>query len=315
MTRPYPDAADPAAANVSTAAAFSAADRAAQLAGVRIDELASMAELRLAHRLAAEIWGSAVDSPPITAELGRAIGHAGGYLSGAWQGDPASTAPARLIGVCVGFLGRDRSLHSHLCGVDPAARGHQVGYALKLHQRAWALGAGLAEITWTFDPLVRRNAFINLAKLGARATQYLPDFYGVMADQLNAGDEHSDRLLVRWPLVDPRVARACAGAPVEVDLEALRRGGASIALAAGGDGRPHEPPQPPPSAPAGGSGQVRLVQVPADIAAVRAADPASGQAWRAASRRLLGEHLDGGGRIAGFHRDGWYVLDREEAAT
>ncbi|HEX2499123.1 MAG TPA: GNAT family N-acetyltransferase, partial [Actinomycetes bacterium] len=275
---------------------------------------------RQAQRLAAEIWGSAVDSPPITAELGRAIGHAGGYLSGAWQADPASTGPGRLIGVCVGFLGRDHSLHSHLCGVEAAARGRQVGHALKLHQRAWALRAGLAEITWTFDPLVRRNAFINLAKLGAIAMQYLPDFYGVMADQLNAGDEHSDRLLVSWPLADPRVARACAGAPAEVDLDALHGRGASVALDAGQDGRPQEaqqPPQPPSpqQPPAGGPGPVRLVRVPADIAAVRAADPAAGRAWRAATRRLLGEHLDGGGRIAGFHRDGWYVLDREEVGT
>ena len=310
MTRPDLETADLARADVSTAAAIGAADRAAQLAGVRIGELASMAELRLAHRLAAEIWGSAADSPPITAELGRAIGHAGGYLSGAWQADAASGEPDRLIGVCVGFLGRDQSLHSHLCGVDPSARGHQIGYALKLHQRAWALRAGLAEITWTFDPLIRRNAFINLTKLGACAIQYLPDFYGVMADQLNAGDEHSDRLLVSWHLADPRVARASAGTPVEVDLEMLRQRGASVALDAGDDGRPVEPPSPP-----GGSGPVRLVRVPADIVAVRIADPAAGQAWRAATRRLLSEHLDRGGRIAGFHRDGWYVLDREEVGT
>lgn len=315
MTRPDLDAVDPATANAITAAAIGAADRAARLAGIRIEELASMSELRLAQRLATEIWGSAADSPPITAELGRAIGHAGGYLSGAWQADPASADPGRLIGICVGFLGRDRCLHSHLCGVTAAARGRQVGYALKLHQRAWALQAGLVEITWTFDPLVRRNAFINLAKLGASATQYLPDFYGVMADQLNAGDEHSDRLLVSWLLADPRVARACAGASIEVDLDALRRGGALVALDADEDGRPQEPPEQTQPSPSGGPGPVRLVRVPADIAAVRAADPAASQVWRAATRRLLGEHLDSGGRIAGFHRDGWYVLDREEVGT
>ena len=323
MTRPDLAATDPVPAEVSTATAIGAADRAAQLAGVRIEELASMAELRLAQRLAAEIWGSAADSPPITAELGRAIGHAGGYLSGAWQADATGTGPERLIGICVGFLGRDRCLHSHLCGVDPAARGRQVGYAHKVHQRAWALQAGLAEINWTFDPLVRRNAFMNLVKLGATATHYLPDFYGVMADRLNAGDEHSDRLLVSWVLADPRVAQACAGTQASVDLDALRRRGASVVLDTGEDGRPKQPAQPPGSAAGPGGpgepgepgGPVRLVRVPADIAAVRAADPDAGRAWRAATRRLLGEHLGGGGRIAGFHRDGWYVLDREEVGT
>ena len=77
-----------------------------------------------------------------------------------------------------------------------------VGYALKLHQRAWALQRGIATITWTFDPLVRRNAYFNLAKLGVRATRYLPNFYGAMQDPINAGDD-TDRLLVDWDLASP----------------------------------------------------------------------------------------------------------------
>lgn len=51
-------------------------------------------------------------------------------------------------------------------------------------------------------PLVRRNAYFNLVKLGARATDYLPDCYGPMHDGLNRG-EASDRLFVEWDLLSP----------------------------------------------------------------------------------------------------------------
>src|SRR3712207_7442617 len=62
----------------------------------------------------------------------------------------------------------------------------------KLHQRAWAIARGVHEVAWTFDPLVARNAWFNLTKLGARATEYLPNFYGPMDDGINGADE-SDR--------------------------------------------------------------------------------------------------------------------------
>ena len=62
-------------------------------------------------------------------------------------------------------------------------------------------------MTWTFDPLVRRNAHFNLAVLGATVDEYLVDFYGPLPDAVNAGDE-SDRLLVVWPVGDAATAAA-----------------------------------------------------------------------------------------------------------
>ncbi len=58
-------------------------------------------------------------------------------------------------------------MHSHMLAAlpGPAARG--VGYALKLAQRAQALDQGIHLVRWTFDPLVARNAWLNLGKLGA----------------------------------------------------------------------------------------------------------------------------------------------------
>ena len=57
--------------------------------------------------------------------------------------------------------------------------------------------AGMAKIVWTFDPLVRRNAMFNLARLGARATRYEVDFYGPVRDAIN-GEDETDRLVVEW---------------------------------------------------------------------------------------------------------------------
>ena len=84
---------------------------------------------------------------------------------------------------------------------------------------------------WTFDPLVRRNAWFNIAVLGAEVREYLPSFYGSMTDAINAGDD-SDRLLVTWdvgrPVPDsPRDGHDIAGptelVPTPDDVVALRR--------------------------------------------------------------------------------------------
>ena len=84
--------------------------------------------------------------------------------------------------------------------------------SLALPTSPWALARGLAQVSWTFDPLVRRNAYFNLAKLGARPRAYLVNFYGPMSDGINAGDD-TDRLEAQWRLDDPRVFRASAGEP------------------------------------------------------------------------------------------------------
>ena len=88
-------------------------------------------------------------------------------------------------------------LHSHITGVIPSEQRNGVGLALKRHQRTWARERGMDRIVWTFDPLVRRNAHFNLARLGARATRYEVDFYGPVRDAIN-GDDDTDRLVVEW---------------------------------------------------------------------------------------------------------------------
>src|SRR3954462_5536165 len=162
-------------------------------AAVAVRTLDRIADIAQAESLFAATWPG---QPPATAGLMRALEHAGGYVAGAYAGDT-------MVGAAAAFLPPHPTpgLHSHVTAVTPAARGRGVGYAIKTHQRAWAAEHGLQTVTWTFDPLVRRNAWFNIGKLGAGVGEYLVDFYGRMDDGINDGDE-SDRLLAVWPVGD-----------------------------------------------------------------------------------------------------------------
>lgn len=280
--------------------AVQAADAAALASGVEIRELTDLADLGAAVRLYAGIWGRDAN-PPITVELLRAFAKAGNYVTGAFDGD-------RLVGSCVGFFHApaEDALHSHIAGVARELGGRHVGFALKLHQRAWALLRGVSEIAWTFDPLVSRNAYFNLAKLGAEAVEYLPNFYGAMLDGINGVDD-SDRLLIRWRLRDPAVVAACdGGGPALVSVADELASGAVVALGVSATGGPEPGP-----ARAQAAGPVALVAVPPDIGALRASDPALAHAWRVAVRDALSGLVADGARVDGFDRSGWYVVRRD----
>ncbi|HMF61600.1 MAG TPA: GNAT family N-acetyltransferase, partial [Vicinamibacterales bacterium] len=227
----------------------SAAERAglaaAASAGVQVRELRELAELDQVYRLYDSIWRPDPKNPPVTTELLRALTKAGNYVGGAYDGD-------ELIGACVGFFAApaEVAMHSHVAGVSGAARGRNVGFALKLHQRAWALQRGVTAISWTFDPLIRRNAYFNLVKLAAQPMEYLTNFYGFMDDGINNGDD-TDRLLVRWQLDAPEVATAATRRPTApssstpaFSSRARALPQAMIALGCGEDGRPVIGPSP-----------------------------------------------------------------------
>ncbi|HEU5038441.1 MAG TPA: GNAT family N-acetyltransferase [Nocardioides sp.] len=277
--------------------AVQAADAAAYAAGVAVREVTDLAELTAVVELYATIWGRS-GNPPMTIELLRAFSKAGNYVGGAFAGD-------RLVGACVGFFHApaEDALHSHIAGVAGEMAGRHVGFALKLHQRAWAMLRGVSEIAWTFDPLVSRNAYFNLVKLAAMPDEYLPNFYGAMLDTIN-GDDDSDRLLVRWQLRDPSVVAACAGGPVPALAADEIAAGAVVALGITADGAPE---------PGRLDGATSLVAVPRDIGALRATDPALAQRWRLAVREALSALVADGARISGFDRAGWYVVRRDHS--
>jgi predicted GNAT superfamily acetyltransferase len=278
-------------------AAIEAAHAAARASGVQVRELAELADLGRLCTLIDEIWHPNPANLPVSAEFLRALAHAGNYVAGAFLGD-------QLVAGCVAFFGSpaSRSMHSHIAGVSPRLPGRHVGFALKLHQRAWALSRGVTVITWTFDPLVCRNAYFNIAKLGAVPVEYLPDFYGAMDDEINSGDD-TDRLLVHWPLADDPVVRAARGLGIAADAARLRAAGAAVALDTGPGGRPLP-------GLAGGEAPTVLVRVPEDIETTRRDDGLAARLWRRAVREVLGGLMADGGQVTGFDRSGWYVVQR-----
>ena len=286
----------PSAADAAGAAeAGRSAEAWASKAGVEVDLVADEPSARQAVGVLARIWPQEDGAPPLTPELAWALAHSGNYVAVARSGgDP--------VGAAAGFLARDEAgphLHSHIAGVLPTHQGASVGFALKQHQRAWALAGGLDRITWTFDPLIVRNAYFNVMKLGARLTRYYVDFYGPLTDGINAGDQ-TDRCLVTWDLAADRTFAAAAGEVAEPDLAALASAEAAEVLVPGPDGGP--------LASADDGARVRLVRVPGDIVAVRKADPALARRWRKALRVVMVEAFHDGLEVAAVTRDGCYVL-------
>jgi predicted GNAT superfamily acetyltransferase len=146
-----------------------------------------------------------------------------------------------------------------------------VGAMLKHHQWQWARENGFATITWSFDPLVRRNAWFNMIKLGAQVTQYFQNFYGELDDGINAG-EQSDRVLVRWEVLGSQMPQA------QGLVEAL-------------------------------DGDV-VIATPNDIESLRKSDKQQAQQWRAKQRTLFLDAVRGGYQVRGLNADYSYVLSK-----
>jgi predicted GNAT superfamily acetyltransferase len=266
-------------------------------AGVEVRLLSSPEEFQAASEIFLTVWGTGPANAQMPADVMRALTHSGSYVAGAMRADS-------MVGAVVGFLGRDdrgSHLHSHILGVTPGQQTRGVGYALKEHQRGWALDQGLKRVMWTFDPLVRRNAYFNLHKLGAAAAAYFENFYGSMSDGVNAGDE-SDRLFIEWTLDSSRVVDAANGRRVESDVDALIDRGASVALSGNESGRPSL---------GRASGSTVLCATPDDVVSLRRAEAKIALEWRHALRDTLGAAMSDGFAVSGFTRSGWYVLERD----
>lgn len=210
-------------------------------------------------RVCDAVWGGAglVPVPLVVAAI-----HVGGYGAVAWVGDEP-------VGASFAIVGRGAILHSHVTAVLPSVAGCGLGVALKRHQWHWAAAAGFESITWTFDPLVRRNASFNLASLGCEVEGYHTDFYGLLVDDINS-DGSSDRLVVRW-------AVAGRGEPPVGQRVQARAGDVTI-------------------------------PTPADVGALRARDPGAVAAWRAQHREAFGAALRAGRVVRGVTDRGDYVV-------
>ena len=200
----------------------------------------------------------------ITPNLLQAMVHSGAYLSGAFIDE-------KCVGAAFAFPATTDGLHlhSHMTAVLNGYRDQGIGYALKIDQWHWAKKNSYKEITWTFDPLVARNAKLNLIKLGVEILAYYPNFYGDMPDALNAGDE-SDRVMASWKVVGEQpIAKSVITNPDESDV---------------------------------------LIKIPEDIVAIRRKNISENLKWRHKVREEFMNAFEKGGKVVGFSANNEYVV-------
>jgi chorismate synthase len=215
----------------------------------------------------------------------------GGLVLGAFDDD-------ELLGFVFGFLGfteEGRLKHcSHMMGVAPEHQSSGIGYQLKLAQREFALAQGHDLITWTYDPLQSRNAYLNMVKLGATCRTYIADYYGPMIDGLNASLP-SDRFEVEWWIRDDRVERrlvdpGLAGRRLQPTSELDR----SSAVQANRTVRTAKGFLAPGRLLLGSDAPLLQVEIPADYQAIKAADSALALEWRLATRQVFQAYFAAG---------------------
>jgi len=147
-----------------------------------------------------EVWQfSDIDIVPI--RMFSVADKIGGQVLGCFDG-------ATLVGFTLAIPGArcgHSYLHSHMLAVRETYRNQNIGRDLKLAQRDEALKQGFELMEWTFDPLEIKNAYLNIAKLGAIARRYNINQYGMSSSPLQGGLP-TDRLVAEWWLKSKRVA-------------------------------------------------------------------------------------------------------------
>jgi predicted GNAT superfamily acetyltransferase len=166
---------------------------------ITIRRVATLAEYHECVAIQRETWGAGFRELVFPTIL-LVAQKLGGVCAGAF-------APSgRMLGFVFGMTGvRDGKLvhWSDLLAVRPEARGMHLGEQLKCYQRDLVLAVGVETMHWTFDPLVARNAHLNLTRLGARAVEYVPDMYGSDTGSPMHGGLPTDRVIVAWDLTRP----------------------------------------------------------------------------------------------------------------
>ena len=273
-------------------------------------------DLHLVEELQRAVWpGSETDIVPMHMMI--TVVHNGGLVLGAFEGE-------KIIGFVYGFPGLEetpdgpRPKHcSHQMGIHPDYRDSGIGFTLKRAQWQMVRHQGLDHITWTYDPLLSRNARLNISKLGAVCSTYRRSEYGEMRDGLNAGLP-SDRFQVDWWINSRRVDKRLSKNPrPTLTMEHVARSGL----------RAFYPPQftdaglirPPEHLPPFEE-RILLAEIPQDFMALKARDFALARDWRFFVRELFETAFAKGYIVTDFVFDktegnlrGLYVLTHGES--
>ena len=222
-----------------------------------IRPLVSPADFAACVQLQRTTWGEEFREV-VGATLLKIAQRVGGVAAGAFEPD------GEMCGFVFGMTGVEngRPVHwSHMLAVRPDARDRGIGRRLKEFQSAWLRERNVDRVLWTFDPLVARNAHLNLNRLGVLVTEYIADMYGPDTGSPLHSGLGTDRLLVVWRL-NGEPARAAPDSAPEIRIE-----------------------------------------IPADIQALKEADPFEAYNWRDTVRRAFATYLSRGWQVSGFTRD------------
>ena len=254
--------------------AWALAREKASRANVTLAPLTTVEDADLLNQVVEATWGG----QHMDREVVRALAISGNVSWGAFDAD-------RLIGFVLGWAGVDDDglhVHSHMLAAIPDRRHAGVGEALKLAQRAQALEQGIGLVRWTFDPLIARNAWLNLGKLGVVIDRFARSFYGDMRDAINQG-ERSDRFTVVWHLHREPGSYAVRTEPTAL----LTRSADELPRPELRDGVP---------------GVAVFLEVPAEYHDLRRTDPVLSAGWRDAVADASERCLDAGLLGVGFDR-------------
>lgn len=265
---------------------------------IELRPVTTYAEYMACEDLQREVWG---EFGVVPHHMLITVQKNGGLVLGAFD----EAAPGRpLVGFVYGFLARDAhgpKHASHMAAVSARYRDTGIGERLKWGQREVVLAHGLQRITWTFDPLISRNARLNIAKLGAVCRTYIANLYGPEPEDPR-GELPSDRFQVDWWIASERVTARREGV-VPPTAAALRAAAPLV--------------NPDPLAPnAVPTGEALLVQIPADVETLKQVDMATARAWRYQVRAIVEAAFASGFGVAEYARDGeigLYLLTRDVA--
>jgi predicted GNAT superfamily acetyltransferase len=221
-----------------------------------------------------ETWGSQF-TELVPATILRIAQEVGGVTAAAFDGE------GRMLGFVFGVTGVRNGELAHwsdMLAVRVRARDMGLGKRLKRFQRDLLLELGVRTMYWTYDPLVARNAYLNLAQLGARVSEYRLDFYGEDTGSEVHAALGTDRFIVAWRLEQDE--GRTIDAPEWLDAPLIDV-----------------------NSPAGFPYLPRLrVAIPDDILAVVDRDPALAHRWREFTRAAFTTYLGRGYTVAGFTR-------------
>ncbi|MDE1821662.1 MAG: GNAT family N-acetyltransferase [Euryarchaeota archaeon] len=236
-------------------------------------------EFRMAEEVQVKAWGMRSEHP-VPASLQRAIQDNGGLILGAFH-------DIHLVGFNLAFVawdGQELYYWSHMNAVLPEYQNHGVGLRLKKAQREEVVKAGLSKVRWTFDPLIAKNANLNVRKLGAYPDRYMHHYYGAM-DTEQTGGIPTDRVRVTWLLNSPHVEERLQGKIPSKEEDQERHGASQVLLTTdlGEAGlriprEVHEPESDKTSA---------VLEVPFDLSALREHQPQDLKGWRQATREAF----------------------------